>query len=117
MPQVPDFTQPIDAVVQQQTLAYDAGHFLPDGVTYTGSITVAISDLNGIDHTPSARLIGSPQIGTAPPPFGSSKPNTALLQKVGNCVAGANYLIVMFALTTAGDIVPMWNHLGCVTPA
>lgn len=120
MPQCNDLP-PIDASIQQKTIGFDAGWFLTSGVIFTGTPTVdcsviEVDDGATEDNDPASRLLGSPQIGMCPPPFGSNVPNASILQRLGTVVAGNRYLLVAYCATTDGDILPLWTQVWAIQP-
>lgn len=116
MPAVRDFP-PIDALIQKQTLGVDFGLFLPPGVTLTGTPTVSISVTQGVDPNAAERLLASPTIGTIQPgQNGTGVIDVSLLQQVGTCLGGVDYLLVFSCDRSDGDNVVAWAHLPCVTP-
>lgn len=58
------------------------------------------------DASASSRIIGSASV--------SGKTTT---QKVGNLVAGANYLIKAVVTTNLGNLVSLWSHIICREPS
>ena len=118
MPQANDFPS-IDSTIQVQTLTFDvgSGFYLPPGVTLVGTPTVTITDEACLDPSPSSRLLDGPVVGFAPKPKGSGRPNTAILQQVGNCFPGAFYLLVASCPRSDGDVAEIWNHLPCRLPS
>lgn len=103
---------------QVQTLTCDFGLFLPSGVTLTGTpVFEVLEDVQGEDPDPPHILDGSPQIGTAPKPWGTGVANAAVLQRVSEGVAGARYLIEVTCARTDGDVAEGYFQVPCVAPA
>ena len=108
---------PIDAVIQKQTIALDFGQFLPSGVVLTGTPTVTLSVVSGVDATPSSRLSGLPKIGTvAPQQGGSGVANTAILQQLVGLLGGVTYLVTAYCTRSDGDIASGYCHVAGVAP-
>lgn len=108
---------PSVAPAQVQTVTCDFGFFLPSGVTLTGTPTVTvISDIAGVDPSPSHILSGSPTIGTAPPPLGSNVANAAVLQRIASGLDGAIYLLEVTCSRTDGDVAEGYFRLPCEAP-
>src|SRR5258708_39995046 len=59
----PDF-DPIVATLQARSLGIDFGLYLDAGVTLTGTPTLTLSVVSGVDATPAARLTTGPTVGT-----------------------------------------------------
>lgn len=117
MPQCPAFP-PIDPTVQYQTLTFDFGKILlanyPAGTTLSGTPTVTCVVAVGIDATPSARLIFSPYISTAPLPYGSGVANGAVAQQVGNLLPNVTYILqATCGISGSPDVESLWAELPC----
>jgi hypothetical protein len=67
----------------------------------------SLAALNGLDLTPSSRLIGSPQILAG----------TKVLQQIGTCVAGENYRVMATIRTSITQTLTLYAHCPCVAPS
>lgn len=108
-----DLSPPIAASVEKDTVTFDFGPRLAASVTITSVVSVTCSVHAGVDPTPSARLIGTPQIGASPQTGAASQ---AVLQQVGTMVGGATYLLQCVVQTSDGNQPSIETHLPCVTP-
>jgi hypothetical protein len=109
-------TPPIDPTVEKETITFDFGPDLGPNETVVSIASITCSVVEGTDATPSARLIGSPVIGTALPPKGSGVANGAVLQFVGTCVAGVLYQLQCVVNTSAGQVLSLRGNLPCANP-
>lgn len=110
---------PLDAGVPQ-TVTFDAGLFLPPGVTLTGTPTVALTvaaGSTGTDSNPQSRVTIAPEIGTAPAALGGSGVANAALLVQFTLLGGVTYLVWLECARSDGtDIVSIWCRLSCSAP-
>ena len=110
---------PIDATLQKEPIAFDFQPYLPPGIYLTGTPTVTCVNAESTevtDATPSARLVGAPTIDTVDPPDGAGIANTAVLQFVGDCIAGVTYLLHAICNRSDTGVASLWVHMKCVQP-
>jgi hypothetical protein len=102
-----DLTPPIDATVEIETITFDFSQLLGSAtLTAIQSVTCALA--GGTDVTPTARLVGSPEISTSA---------TSVLQQIGNMQAGARYRLQCVAATSDNQTLSIWTHISCVAPS
>ena len=106
----------IDPTAQKEPIAFDFYPYLPTGVLLTGTPVVTIAVIEGVDASPASRAIGAPTLGTVSPPDGAGVSNTAVIQMIGTCVAGVEYLLLVSCGRTDGGVASMWTHMKCVAP-
>lgn len=111
MPRGTDFTEinPAETV----TLTWDFGTQLGAGVTLTGPTTVC-AVISGTDSNPSSRLIGVPQIVASP---SNGRAAQAIAQQASTMVGGVLYLLSAIASTSDSQVLEIYAHAKCQTPA
>ena len=98
-----DFNPPTDPG-EVEVYTFDFTALLATGETIS-STTWTIAELNNVDVSASSRLLGS-----------ASYTNTTTSQRVGNCVAGANYRLTATVVTTASQTLSQYSHIACIAP-
>lgn len=100
---------PIDETDQEQTITMDFGdgNYLADGVELTGMPVVTLTVKAGNDPDPASRITAGPYIGLARAPYGSNRPNCAVLFRIANCPGPVSYLAQCKCPTTDGDRATM----------
>lgn len=107
-------TLPPVGLNQVQTLTIDFGRFLPSGVTLTGTPTVVLTAIFGVDTTPQARVTGGPIVGTAPTSSGGTGiANVAIFFQVSTCVPGVEYVADIYCSRSDGDVVEASTRFQC----
>lgn len=100
-----DFSLLDAGVLETATFTFDFSQMLGDGETIE-TVAWSISALNGLDPTPSSRLIGAPQIS-----------GTMVLQRIGTGIAGENYRILVTITTSALQTLTIYANCPCKSPS
>lgn len=108
---------------QKQTLSFDFGRYLPSGVTLSGTptVTITVSELPPGATAPAvldSEFTGIAQVGTVTVANGGSGvASTAVLRQMLPTVGlGIQYLLVIQANRSDGDIAKSECHIRAVTP-
>jgi hypothetical protein len=113
MSQTNTLEPPIDATVEVETVTFDYGLILKPGVKLTGAPTITSVVYEGTDPDPASRLVGDAVIGPSP---NSGAIDAAVLQLVGNMLAGTTYRLQCVCATTDGQNLSLWSRLLCLAP-
>ena len=92
---------PIEPAIEFENVAFDYGMLLDDTAQISsGAVTVTVYD--GIDPNPSNILISYPVVATSPR---TGKTDQAVVQEVGQTVAGVVYRLQCAATTNDGQVL------------
>ena len=112
MAQTNDLSPPIDAGVEQETVGFDFGLVLGQGVTVSAP-TVTCAVYSGTDATPAARLLSVP---TIVPSKGTAAPAAQVNMLVGTMLDGVIYRLTCSVSTSDGQTLVLFTHLACAAP-
>jgi hypothetical protein len=116
MSRAKDFTPPIDATVEYETVSFDFGPAFASGVSISeiNSVTCSVSALSqNPDADASSRLSGSPSLAASTT---TGVAGGQVNQLVGGMVGGVLYLLRAVVETTDGQTLSLWARLYCDTP-
>lgn len=110
---LPDF--PTLYPAERKYVAWRFNLQLPAGVTLSGTPTVTVTDVNGVDTNPNPGLVTGVAVGT----YGSDAANTAVVAWLGSGYqkAGACYLFDIKCGQSDGGNIEDFNHCRCDAPA
>ncbi len=86
--------------VESQVYGFDFINDLADGDSLS-SVTCNLTVQQGVDATPSARLIGLPSVYSS----------TIGIQRISGLVEGTVYTFQMIALTSFGNTLSLYSHI------
>jgi len=103
---------------QAQTMGVDFGKFLPSGVTLTGTPTINVTALNGLDASPNSRISGGPSVGTiSTANNGTGNTNTSVLYQISGCTPGETYQLDIYCTRSDGDRAESFVRFSCAIPS
>lgn len=100
----------IDAVKETETITFDFGKVLAVTSTIISAVVTCESTMS-VDSNPASRLVGLIGIIASP---ANGAPAGAVMQKVGNMVAGETYRLSCQATLSDSQVLNLWTHLPCV---
>jgi hypothetical protein len=103
----------IDPSVSRETLTFDFGRVMPSSAAVIAAEITCEATL-GVDQNPSARPFGGIVIFASP---ATKQNNAAVMQMVGNLVAGEVYRMSCTAHVSDGQVLHLWSLLPCVRPS
>lgn len=116
MSQTNDLTPSIDAVVEQETIGFDYGPLLEDGVKIQSvlQMTVVVEENSTAnDSDPNSRLLTLPQVIPSKA-TGAVECGVGVL--FGTAIADVTYVIQCVVVTTDNQRLSLWTRFLCMAP-
>lgn len=95
------------------TLTFDFGTLMKTGTTLSAP-QIFCTVVSGTDANPSSRLLGGPSITSSPSTGAAAQ---AVLQQVSTMLGAVVYLVRAVVSTSDNQVLELYAHAPCQTPA